>query len=65
MNMGTADRVLRLIVVAGIATAFLLGQLTGPTAIVLGIVAAAFLLTSLIGTCPAYYPFGVSTRRRK
>jgi hypothetical protein len=37
------------------------GQLSGWLAIVLGIVAAMFLLTSSIGWCPAYLPFGLST----
>ena len=61
-NMGNLDRALRLIVVLAIGIAYLMGALSGTLAIVLGIVAAAFLLTSLIGTCPAYLPFGLSTR---
>jgi hypothetical protein len=39
-----------------------MGQLSGTVAIILGIVAAAFFVTSLIGTCPIYLPFGLSTR---
>ncbi len=61
-NMGNLDRALRLIVVLAIGIAYLMGALSGILAIVLGIVAAAFLLTSLVGTCPAYLPFGLSTR---
>jgi Protein of unknown function (DUF2892) len=61
-NMGNLDRAFRLIVVMAIGVAYLMGQLSGTLAIVLGIVAAAFLLTSLVGTCPAYLPFGLSTR---
>lgn len=61
-NMGNLDRAFRLIVVAAIGIAFLTGALSGTPAIILGVVAAAFLLTSLVGTCPAYLPFGVSTR---
>lgn len=63
-NMGNLDRALRLIVVVAIAIAYLMGMLSGTIAIILGVVAAAFLLTSLIGTCPAYLPFGLSTRGR-
>lgn len=63
-NMGSIDRTLRLLVVIGIAVAYWLGHLSGTTAIVLGVVAAVFLLTSLVGTCPAYLPFGISTRGR-
>lgn len=61
-NMGTLDRAFRLIAVLVIGTAYLLGELSGTTAIVLGVVALAFFLTSLVGTCPAYLPFGLSTR---
>jgi len=62
-NMGTIDRVIRLLVVVLIAALYLGGQLSGTAAIVLGIVAVAFLVTSLLGWCPAYLPFGISTRR--
>lgn len=62
-NMGTVDRVIRLILVAIIAILFATGQLSGVGAIILGIVAVAFLVTSVIGWCPAYLPFGISTRK--
>ncbi len=61
-NMGNLDRAFRLVVVVAIGIAYLMGQLSGTLAIVLGVVAVAFLLTSLVGTCPAYLPFGLSTR---
>lgn len=61
-NMGNLDRAFRLLVVLAISIAYLTGALSSTLAIVLGVVAAAFLLTSLIGTCPAYLPFGLSTR---
>lgn len=61
-NMGNLDRAFRLIVVLAIGVAYLMGALSGTLAIILGVVAAAFLLTSLMGTCPAYLPFGLSTR---
>lgn len=63
-NMGTTDRAIRLTLVAAIAIAYALGYLAGPLALVLGIVALAFLVTSVVGTCPAYLPFGFSTRPR-
>ncbi|MBW8294458.1 DUF2892 domain-containing protein [Sphingopyxis sp.] len=61
-NMGRLDRLLRLVVVAAIAAAWFMGLLSGTLAIVLGIGAVAFALTSLFGTCPLYLPFGLSTR---
>ena len=63
-NMGTADKVIRLTVVAIIAVLYFTGQITGTAAIVLGIVAVAFLVTSLIGWCPTYVPFGISTKKK-
>jgi len=63
LNMGTIDRVVRLIVAAVIAVLYFNGQITGTVAVVLGIVAIAFLVTGLIGFCPGYWPFKISTRK--
>jgi len=63
--MGTVDRAVRLSIVVIIAALYFAGQLSGTVAIVLGIVAVAFLGTSLIGWCPTYVPFGISTRKGK
>ena len=64
-NMGTVDKIIRLTIVAIIVILYLAGQLTGTAAIILGIVAVAFLLTSLFGWCPTYVPFGISTRKKE
>ena len=63
-NMGTIDRVIRTAIAIGIAIAYFSGAISGTLAIVLGIVAVAFLLTSLVGMCPIYALLGVSTCRR-
>ena len=63
LNMGPIDRTIRLAVSAIIAVLYFMGQITGTVAIVLGIVAIAFLATSLTGWCPGYLPFGISTRK--
>jgi hypothetical protein len=63
-NMGSVDRTLRLLFVAAIGAAYLLGFLSGTASLVLGVVSAVFSLTSLVGTCPAYLPFGISTRNK-
>jgi hypothetical protein len=64
-NMGTLDRVIRLAAVAAVIGAYGLGLIGGTLALVLGGVAVVLLLTSLTATCPAYMPFGLSTRRRR
>jgi uncharacterized protein (DUF58 family) len=63
--MGTTDKIIRLVVVAIIAVLYFAGQITGTAAIILGIIALAFLVTSLIGWCPTYALFGISTRKKE
>ena len=63
MNMGTADRVIRTLLAIAVAVLYFTDKISGALAIVLGIVAIAFLLTSLVGWCPGYLPFGLSTRK--
>ncbi len=62
-NMGTIDRIIRTVLAVVIIVLFLTGQITGTAAIVLGIVAIVFLLTSLLGWCPIYILLGISTRK--
>lgn len=62
-NMGTADRAIRILVAICIAALYFMGKLSGTLALVLEIVAVAFIVTSLVGWCPLYMPFGISTRR--
>ncbi len=62
-NMGKIDRVLRVIITIIIAVLYFTGQISGTGAIILGIIAIAFLLTSAIGWCPSYVPFGISTKK--
>jgi hypothetical protein len=64
-NMGNLDRIIRLTIVLAIGVAFALGKISGVLALLLGVVGLAFLLTSLVGTCPIYMPFGLSTRLKK
>lgn len=63
-NMGTIDRLIRIMAAVSIGMLYLMDMISGTLAIVLGIVAAAFLLTSFMSWCPAYLPFGISTRKR-
>ena len=62
-NMGTADRTIRTLLAITIAILYLTDTVSGTLAILLGLVALLFLVTSLVGWCPAYVPFGLSTRR--
>lgn len=61
-NMGTLDRTLRIIVALAIGALYFTGTISGTAAIVLAALAVVFFLTSLAARCPAYLPFGWSTR---
>lgn len=61
-NMGAADRILRAVLALILVVLYLTDQISGTAAIVLGVIAGVLLLTSAVGTCPAYLPFGISTR---
>jgi small-conductance mechanosensitive channel len=63
-NMGSADRIIRILLALVVGVLVLTHQLTGVAAIVLGVLAVIFLLTSFVGFCPAYKPFGISTCRK-
>ncbi|MFZ9031727.1 MAG: YgaP family membrane protein [Robiginitalea sp.] len=60
-NMGTADRVIRLIIAAVIGVLYYTGTISGTLGIVLLVLAGVFVLTSFISFCPLYIPFGIST----
>ena len=60
-NMSNADRVIRVIIAAIIAVLYFTGTITGTVGIVLLVLGGVFVLTSLIGFCPLYAPFGIST----
>jgi len=63
-NMGAADRLIRTLLAIVIAVLYFTDQISGTAAIILGIIAVIFLLTSLVGFCPAYLPFKISTRKK-
>ncbi|GAA4079847.1 hypothetical protein GCM10022389_27400 [Flavobacterium cheonanense] len=60
-NMGTADKIIRLIVAAVLAFLFYNGTITGTLGIVAVVVAAVFALTSLVSFCPLYTLLGINT----
>lgn len=61
-NMGTADRIIRILIAALIAVLFFTNVITGTLGIILLVLAGIFLITSFISFCPLYYPFGLRTR---
>jgi hypothetical protein len=63
-NMGMADRAIRTIIALIVVILIVTGTLSGWAAILLGIFAAVFLLTSFFSFCPLYLPFKISTTRK-
>lgn len=64
-NMGSTDKIIRIIVAVIIGALYLTETISGTLAIVLGIFAIVFLLTSFISFCPLYVPLGISTCKKK
>jgi hypothetical protein len=63
--MGSADRILRIIIAAVLAWLYFSGTVTGTIGIILVALGGVFVLTSLVGLCPLYTIFGISTCPRK
>lgn len=64
-NMGTADRIIRIILAVIMGLLYYQGMITGTLGIVLLVVAVVFALTSLMSFCPLYLPFGLSTKKKE
>jgi hypothetical protein len=64
-NMGMIDRIIRVVLAAVVAVLYFTGQITGVAAIILGIFAVIFVVTSAIGFCPLYVPFKFSTMKKE
>ena len=61
-NMGNLDRSIRFVIglimiIVGFST------MSGSGAIAVGVIGAILFATSLIGWCPLYIPFRISTRK--
>jgi hypothetical protein len=64
-NMGTIDRVVRVLVALVIGGLYYMGQITGTAAIILLVLAGIFIATSFVSVCPLYLPFGISTKKKQ
>lgn len=64
-NMGTIDKVIRILVAVVVVVLYFTNIISGTLAIILLILSAIFIVTSLISLCPLYLPFGLSTRKKE
>ena len=60
-NLSNIDRIVRVIVAALFAYLYFAGVVTGTLGIVLVVLGAVFLLTSVVSFCPLYAMFKLST----
>lgn len=60
-NESNLDRTLRALIGAALLIAWIAGWLSGTLAAVLGIVGLVLVATAIVGFCPLYRVFGMST----
>lgn len=64
-NMGSADKIFRLIVAAVLVILYFTNTISGTFGIVALVIAAVFALTSVVSFCPLYTLFGINTCKTK
>jgi hypothetical protein len=60
-NMGTTDKIIRLLMAAIFIGLFITDTVVGTAGVVLLILAGIFILTSVVSFCPLYSFFGANT----
>jgi hypothetical protein len=60
-NLGTIDKVVRILIAVVVAVLYFTGVISGALAVILLIVSAVLILTSIVGICPLYIPLGIKT----
>ena len=64
-NMSNLDRALRALFAVVVIILYWLGLISGIAAVILGIIAALFILTSIFGYCPTYHLLGLSSKKKQ
>lgn len=64
-NMGSTDKLIRIVLAVVVAILYFFNIITGTLAIVLGVLAIIFAMTSFISFCPLYVPLGINTCSKK
>jgi hypothetical protein len=60
-NMSSADRIIRTLIAAILITLYFTNVLSGTIGIVLVVFSVIFILSSILGYCPMYSVFGISS----
>ena len=64
-NVGTVDRIIRIILAVVILALLLLHQVSGGAAVLLGIIAVALAATGGMRVCPCYMRLNIKTNKDK
>jgi hypothetical protein len=64
-NMGTIDKVIRILIAVVVVVLWLTNVISGILAIILLALSAIFIVTSFLSFCPLYIPLGLSTRKKE
>ncbi len=63
--MGGTDKVIRILIAIIFFLLYFTGVVTGTLGGVLVALGVVFVITSLVGVCPLYLPFGIKTCKTK
>ncbi len=62
--MGNIDRVIRVLIALVVIALYFANVISGTVALVLLVLSAVFILTSVISFCPLYTIFGINTCKK-
>jgi fatty acid desaturase len=63
-NMGSTDKLIRVIIAIIVAVLYFAGTLTGTIGIIALVIAGVFFVTSLVSFCPLYTILEISTCKK-
>ena len=64
-NIGTVDKVIRILIAVVFVVLYFTNVASGTLGIILLILAAVFVVTSLLGFCPLYALLGLSSAKKE
>jgi hypothetical protein len=63
-NIGTIDKAVRILIAAVVVLLYFTNVISGTLAIILLVLSAVLVITSMIGFCPLYLLFGLATKKK-
>lgn len=63
-NIGTVDRVIRILIAVVVVALYFANVISGTLAVVLLVLSAVLVVTSLVSVCPIYLLLSLSSRKK-